>query len=84
MTDKRWRRPRRRDEAGAPRQSERDGVLGLIGIAPDPSPNDRTSVHQAGLQIVIIQPPGIAAGPPRIIGPEPVRQIEHEPAQNGR
>ena len=27
---------------------------------------------------------GITAGPPRVIGPEPMRQIEHEPAESGR
>jgi len=53
-------------------------VLGLIGIAPDPSSNNRAGMQQPGLQIVIVQPPGIAAEP-RIIGPEPARLIEQEP-----
>lgn len=32
-----------------------------IGIVPEAAPVDRSSVQQAGLQIVIVQPPGIAA-----------------------
>lgn len=56
-------------------------VLSLAGIAPNPEPNDRASVQLPGLQIVVIQPPGITAEPPRVIGPEPVRQIEHEPKE---
>lgn len=47
-------------------------VLGLIGIAPDPEPNDRASVQLPGLQIVIVQPAGISAEPPRVVGPQPL------------
>ena len=58
-------------------------VLGLIGIVPEAAPVDRSATQLPGLQIVIVQPPGITAGQPRVIGPEPVRQIEHEPSQIG-
>jgi len=55
-------------------------VLGLAGIAPEASSADRSSAMLPGLQIVIVQPPGITAQH-RVIGPEPMRQIEHEPVQ---
>ncbi|MGY0573879.1 hypothetical protein ACTGJ9_024675 [Bradyrhizobium sp. RDM12] len=55
-------------------------VLSLAGIKPDADPASRPNIQQPGLQIVIVQPPGITAPSPRVIGPEPVRQIEHEPA----
>ncbi|HEV2159565.1 hypothetical protein [Bradyrhizobium sp.] len=51
-------------------------VLGLIGIVPEASPVDRSAAQLPGFQIVIVPPPGITAGAPRVIGPEPVRQIE--------
>jgi hypothetical protein len=54
-------------------------VLGLIGIVPEAAPVDRSAPGQMpAVQIVIIQKPSVAANqPPRAIGPEPVRQIEH-------
>ncbi len=55
-------------------------VLGLAGIVPETSSVDRSSAMLPGLQIVIVQPPGITAEP-HVIGPAPVRQIEHEPVQ---
>jgi hypothetical protein len=55
-------------------------ILGAIGFVPEPSPVDRSAIPQASLQIVIVQGPG-GGSPPRIIGPEPMRQIDHEPAK---
>lgn len=54
-------------------------ILGTVGIVPEPAPVDRTAALVPGLQIVVIQGPG-STTPSRVIGPEPVRQIEHEPS----
>ncbi|MBR1086455.1 hypothetical protein JQ621_03100 [Bradyrhizobium manausense] len=57
-------------------------ILSLAGIKPDVDPGSRQTAQLPGLQIVIVQPPGIT-GQPRVIGPEPVRQIENEPNHVG-
>ncbi|UPK35159.1 hypothetical protein IVB18_45520 [Bradyrhizobium sp. 186] len=53
-------------------------VLGLIGIRPDPEQDSRQGTPVPGLVIVV---ENHAGQPPVTIGPEPVRQIEHEPVQ---
>ncbi|MDA9506273.1 hypothetical protein XI09_16855 [Bradyrhizobium sp. CCBAU 11386] len=53
-------------------------LLGVAGFSPDAAAagNQRGPQQLPGLQIVIVQPPGTTV-PPRIIEPEPARQIEH-------
>ena len=53
-------------------------ILGTVGIVPEPSPVDRSAAPLAGLQIVIHAPGSVTA--PRVIGPEPMRQLEREPS----
>lgn len=56
-------------------------VLSLAGIAPDPDASNRQPTQLPGLQIIIVQPAGITADSPRVVGPQPLT-IEHEPVQS--
>jgi hypothetical protein len=56
-------------------------ILGLAGIAPASQPNVNLNLSLRAGFIIDLSEPGDTAAAAKVIGPEPVRQIEHEPNQ---